>query len=129
MNSVKNTNNFDEWIDEVVKNKIISEKEEKFSIQKEAVGNTRQDLSRPVLEELLNRGYSVVQWDSGQSVHSVCLELNNQQWNLVDFLSNLHHDAPIFERSHPNDTNCTLIVSGDGLPNVRVDSFGNFQEI
>lgn len=130
MNSEKNTiNNFSNWIDAIVQKKIVAEKDAKFEIQKEAVGNNRQDMSRPVLEELLNHGYSVVQWDSGQTAHSVCIELNNQQWTLEDFLSGLVHDAPIFERSHPGDANCTVIVSGEGLPSVRVDSFGNYQEI
>lgn len=129
MNLEKNTNKFDTWVDEIVKQKITSEKVAKFDIQKEAIGNTRQDMSRPVLEELLNHGYSAVQWHSGSTEHGTCLELNNQQWTLEDFLSGLMHDAPIFERSHPGDKNCTLIVSGEGLPNVQVDSFGNYQEI
>jgi hypothetical protein len=122
-------NNFSDWVDTVVTNKINTEKESEFRIQKEAVGNTRQDMSRPVLEDLLGNGYSIVQWNSGNSTHGICVELNNQQWTLEDFLTGLVHDAPIFERSHPGDKNCTLVVSGEGLPQVVVDSFGNIQEI
>ncbi len=122
-------NNFSDWVDEVVKNKINAEKESKFTMLKEAVGNTRQDLSRPVLEDLMGQGYTIVQWNSGSSTHGQCLELNNQQWMIQDFLSGLAHDAPIFERSHPGDKSCTLVVSGEGLPQVVVDSFGNIQEI
>ena len=129
MNLERSTNNFSDWVDSVVKNKINSDKEAKFTIQKEAVGNHRQDMSRPILEELLNRGYSVVQWNAGQSAHGTCLELNNQQWTLEDFLSGLVHDAPIFERSHPGDNNCSVIISGEGLPSIRVDSFGNTEEV
>ena len=129
MNSEKSINQFSNWMDEIVLQKFTSEKEAKFDIQKEAAGNHRQDMSRPVLEELLNQGYSVVQWNAGPSEHGACLELDNQKWALPDFLSGLMHDAPIFERSHPGDTSCTLIVSGDGLPNIQVDSFGNYQEI
>jgi hypothetical protein len=129
MSLEKNTNNFATWVDEVVKNKITSEKEARFDIKKEAIGNNRQDLSRPTLENLLHDGYQTVQWNSGMSNHSVCVELNNQQWTLEDFLSGLVHDAPIFERSHPGDNNCSVVVMGDGLPNLQVDSFGNVQEV
>lgn len=97
-------------------------------LNKQAVGNTRQDLSRPVLEDLLQKGYQLVTWDSGNSTHSVCIDLDKQVWELEQFLQGLQHDAPLFERSHPGDASCTLIVSGEGLPPVRVDSFGNAQE-
>jgi hypothetical protein len=94
-------------------------------LNKEAVGNHRQDATRPVLEDLRDQGYSVVTWDSGNSTHGECRDLNRQTWELDNFLSGLEYDAPLFERSHPGDENCTLIVSGANLPDVRVDSYGD----
>jgi len=115
---------FSEWVTTIVRTKLDSEKLQRF-----AVGNTRQDLSQPILETLLESGYTNVMWDSGQSTHGVCVELNNQQWLLQDFIANLSHSAPIFEKTHPGDSNCTVVVSGDGVPTVRVDSYGNVEEI
>lgn len=121
--------NISDWAKKLAFDSLSSKKEEEFLITKEAVGNNRQDLSLPILQSLLNDGYSVVQWDSGPSTHSVCLELNEQQWNLQDFISGLVHAAPIFERTHPGDNSCAVIVSGENLPTVRVDSFGNLEEV
>jgi hypothetical protein len=103
----------DNWVNDLV---------EKHSIKKVAA---REDLTLPVLERLLNDGYQLVTWDSGRSQHSKCLDLDKQVWTLLDFTSNLLHSAPLAERSHPNDANCTLLVSGEGLPTVRVDYNGN----
>lgn len=122
-------NNFSEWSKQLIENTLSAKAEESFRISVEAVGNTREDLSLPVLQSLLNDGYDVVTWDSGPSTHAVCLELNEQQWNLQDFISGLVHSAPIFERSHPGDASCAVLVSGENLPTVRVDSFGNILEI
>ncbi len=118
-------NDFNTWLDEVAESSVKCRHE----IVKEAIGNNRQDMSRPVLEDLLNQGYEVVEWDSGRSVHSVCRELNHQQWSLQDFVSNLNHDAPIFEKSHPGDANCRVMITGPGLTTVYVDSYGNVEEI
>lgn len=94
-----------------------------------AVGNTRQDMTLPILEEMRSQGYDLVTWDSGNSTHSVCRELHNQQWPLDAFLSGLAHAAPLFERSHPGDVNCKLVVSGPNLPSIVVDSYGNWAQI
>lgn len=115
------------WINSLADTKLRSDKFAYLSLQ--AVGNTRQDMSRPILEDLLGQGYQLVTWDSGTSTHSLCVELNNQQWTLEDFVSNLNHDAPLFEKSHPGDISCSVVVSGEGLQPVRVDSFGNIEEI
>jgi hypothetical protein len=122
-------NNFSDWATNLANLSLASKKEESFSVSKEAVGNNREDLSLPVLQRLLHDGYEIVQWDSGSSTHSTCLELNEQQWNLQDFISGLVHAAPIFERSHPGDVSCAVLVSGENLPTIRVDSFGNLDEV
>ena len=93
-------------------------------LTREAAGNHRQDMSLPVLERLQNEGYNQVQWDSGNSTHSVCRDLNRQVWDIDSFTSGLNFEAPLFEKSHPGDSNCTLIVSGPNLPDVQVDSYG-----
>lgn len=122
-------NNFSDWATNLASISLASKKEEGFSISIEAVGNTREDLSLPVLQRLLHDGYEIVTWDSGSTTHSTCLELNEQQWNIQDFISGLVHSAPIFERSHPGDVSCAVLVSGQNLPTVRVDSFGNLDEV
>ena len=127
MNLVTHTLN--KWTNSLVNNKFTEDKLARFKQQKEAVGNNRQDMSRMALENLLNSGYNLAKWDSGMSTHSVCIELNDQVWNLDEFISGLEHDAPIFEKSHPGDSNCTVIVVGDNVPPVRVDSYGAIEEV
>jgi hypothetical protein len=90
-------------------------------------GNHRKDMSRPILQSLQSRGYDTVQWDSGASTHDVCVALHGQRWDLTQFLSGLMHDAPLFERSHPGDKSCSLIIycrDNAELRPIRVDSFG-----
>jgi hypothetical protein len=97
-------------------------------IQKTAAGNHRQDMTGPVLERLQHEGYNQVMWNSEQSTHSECRDLNRQRWDLDDFLATTEYDAPLFSRSHPGDANCTLTVSGAGLPDIEVDSYGDTDE-
>lgn len=94
-------------------------------LDKEAAGNHRQDMTLPVLENLKNQGYTQVTWNSGGSKHGPCRDLNRQVWDLNDFLATTEYDAPLFSRSHPGDASCTLIVSGDSVPDVEVDSYGD----
>ena len=85
-------------------------------------------MTRPIIQNLMRDGYQTVQWDSGNSRHSVCRDLNRQQWHIDDFISGLHHDAPMFEKSHPGDESCSLIISGPGLPDIQLDSYGDMDE-
>jgi len=131
---MKKKNNYNQWLNTTIKEKTkqdnFSQREkQRETINKEAIGNTRQDMSRPLLEKLQTDGYELCIWNSGQSEHSICLKLHDQQWNLADFLSGLSHDAPIFEKSHPGDISCGVIVRGPDLPDVFVDSFGNLSEL
>lgn len=121
--------NNSDWQDLIILSKKRSDALEERNLIKEAIGNNRQDLTRPILENLMQSGYQVVIWDAGNSTHGSCRELDKQQWTLEDFISNLHHDAPMFEKSHPGDINCSILVQGPDLPTVRVDSFGNVMEI
>jgi hypothetical protein len=126
---VKNNQSFSEWLDTTTKRAMNVVEASNLTVQKEARGNTRQDMSRLVLEQLLENGYQTVEWDSGHTTCGKCLELHRQQWTLSDFLMGLEHDAPIFEKSHPGDVSCTVLVSGDNLPTVRVDSYGQVDEV
>jgi len=122
--------NYNEWVSSIVDTKLNNDALDARNLQLEAQpGNRRQDLSRPILEDLLNAGYQNVTWDAGSSAHSVCRELHNQAWSLEDFLTGLLHDAPLFERSHPGDTSCQLIVTGPDVQDMFVDSFGRSGEV
>lgn len=111
------------WVSELSKKAVRA-----CTMNREAIGNHRQDMTRPILEELLNNGYTLVTWNSNNSMHSKCQDLDKQVWDLADFLRTTEYDAPLFCRSHPGDSSCTLLVSGDNLPIVSVDSYGNVQE-
>ena len=52
-------------------------------------------------------------------------DLNRQQWDINDFISGLSHDAQMFEKSHPGCSSCSITVSGNGLPAIELDSFGD----
>ena len=97
-------------------------------LTKEAAGNHRQDMTGPVLENLLHNGYTQVTWNSNGSHHGECRDLNRQVWDLQNFLETTEYEAPLFSRSHPGDASCTLIISGQGLPQVEVDSYGETDE-
>jgi len=124
---MKTINNYEKWVTSTVTEKLQEDNQQR--LQKQARGNTRQDQTRPILEGLQQQGYTTVQWDASNSRHSVCRELDNQQWTIEDFLGGLSHDAPMFERSHPGDTGCSVVVTGPDLPTISVDSFGNTNEI
>ena len=97
-------------------------------LNKFAAGNHRQDMTGPVLDRLLGEGYTQVRWNSNGSHHGECIDLNRQVWDLQNFLATTEYDAPLFSRSHPGDQSCTLTVSGPGLPDVEVDSYGDTDE-
>ena len=94
-------------------------------LNKEAAGNHRQDMTGPILTNLLNNGYTQVTWNSNGSHHSQCQDLDRQVWDLQNFLNTTEYDAPLFSRSHPGDASCTLTVSGPSLSPVEVDSYGD----
>src|SRR5665213_442637 len=94
-------------------------------LNKEAAGNHRQDMTGPVLNNLLNNGYTQVMWKANGSHHGKCQDLNGEVWDLQHFLNTTEYDAPLFSRSHPGDESCTLEVTGPSLSPVEVDSYGD----
>lgn len=96
---------------------------EETSIKKIAIA--RMDISLPLLNNLATDGYIVVEWQTTSPIPcSICEDLARQQWDLISYLSTVHHDAGIFSHSHVN-CYCTLILRGPGLPDRTVDSYGN----
>lgn len=122
---IQNQMNHRKWINNLINRNSEEEIKKQRALQREGQGNHRQDESRPTLESLLSEGYDTVIWDASNSMHGICREVHDQQWALEDFISGLEHDAPIFEKTHPGDANCFLVVTGPDLPPVTVDSYGN----
>ena len=67
------------------------------------------DMSLQTLQELLDNGFDEVKWVGNEDECQQCQYLNGTKWTLEEFLSNLRHEAPIFEKSHVN-CRCYLIV-------------------
>ncbi len=124
-----NQTNHRKWINNLINTDSEQRVQRQRQLQIEGVGNTRQDETKPVLEGLMSDGYDTVIWDASGSMHGVCRELHNQQWSIDEFMSGLEHDAPMFEKTHPGDTNCFLVVTGPDLPSVTVDSYGNIGNV
>lgn len=83
-----------------------------------------QDISRPVLEDLISKGYQTVRWVSSPSaVDGKCISMDGEMFPIQEFISNLQHDAPVYEKTHVGCT-CTVVVSGEGLNDVVVNAFG-----
>lgn len=68
-----------------------------------------QDRSLPILNQLLSEGFDEVEWKWNGQHTDICFDLDGQKWPLKEFISNLRHRAPIFEKSHVNCL-CKLIV-------------------
>lgn len=80
------------------------------------------DDSLRVLRELLQKGYDEVVWINSEGPCPKCVPLHHKQWYIKDFIAGLHHEAPIFEHSHPG-CRCQLVARGPNLPDVVVKSF------
>ena len=83
-----------------------------------------QDVSRPVFEELIGEGYNEGAWETNPSAtDGPCVAMNGTRLSLQDLISNLQHDAPIFEKTHPG-CHCGVRCTGEGKPDVVVGAFG-----
>jgi hypothetical protein len=89
-----------------------------------------QDISTSVLQELLDAGYDMTTWHtSSAAVDAPCISKNGDMEPLADFLANLQHNAPIYEKTHVG-CKCTVTVTGPGdLPPVEVGAFGALNRI
>jgi len=83
-----------------------------------------QDVSLPVLEELLADGYDQVYWHTSPgATDGPCIAAEGPKGSLADFISGLQHAAPIFEHTHVG-CRCSITVSGPGKEDVVVDYTG-----
>ena len=83
-----------------------------------------QDVSLPILEDLLSQGYADTDWETNTAAQDApCIAKDGDKQPLADFISGLQHAAPVFEKTHVG-CKCTIKVTGPGLPEVRVTAFG-----
>ncbi len=83
-----------------------------------------QDISRPIFEDLLSRGYVDTQWETNPgATDGPCLVKNGDRLPLAELIAGLVHDAPIYEKTHVG-CKCQVIVSGPDLPDIVVNAFG-----
>ena len=81
------------------------------------------DTSMSDLESLLEQEYDTVTWRQSANPCQKCKDLNNQTWDLKDFIEEIEYNAPLFSHSHPNCI-CSIRISGDNLEDVEVDFNG-----
>ena len=104
---------------------IAKRKKKKAKPSSRKLAAPLQDMSLPVLLELAGQGYDRVKWKSTTSKSCMkCRRLNNKVFKIKLFLTNLYHEAPIFERSHCGDYRCYLEVTGPRKPMVKVNYTG-----
>jgi len=83
-----------------------------------------QDVSRPVLEDLLSRGYTDTKWVvSPGAVDAPCISRGGDTMPLAEFAVPPGYDACFYSRTHVG-CKCTVTVSGPGFPDLSVSAFG-----
>jgi hypothetical protein len=83
-----------------------------------------QDVSLPILEDLLSQGYVDTAWETNAAAKDgPCISKDGDKQPLVDFVSGLVHAAPFFEKTHVG-CQCRAKISGPGLLDVWVSGFG-----
>lgn len=84
----------------------------------------RQDISLPILEELLSEGYTNTKWNTNiGATDGPCISKNGDEMPLAEFIATTQYGAAIFSRTHPQ-CNCSITVSGPNLPDVEVNGYG-----
>lgn len=83
-----------------------------------------KDVSLPILQDLLGQGYDTTTWQTNAgATDAPCISKNGDVQPLADFVANLFHEAPFFEKTHVG-CKCGVKVTGPGLPDVFVTAFG-----
>lgn len=102
----------------------------RFKIQKPQGIYPLQDVSLPVFEDLLEQGYDTATFVAWAGACDYCKKRNGMRWSLLDFISNLQYDAPIFEKAaHVNaQSNIRVSDSKGELPDVFVNYNGDMHE-
>ena len=82
----------------------------------------RQDMSLPILQGLVSLEYDRAIWNIHEVLHKeydICDHYNGEEFDIVKMISNLEHDAPIFETSH---VNCFCRLSCFSTTNSELDT-------
>lgn len=96
-------------------------------LKKKRVYHGRVDQSLPTLKRLKQIGYDRITFEARHSACPICQGLNGYTFDLSSWLSQLKHEAPIFEISHPNCLDYVRVWdSEDVLPVIWVNWTGNF---
>lgn len=94
------------WDDKIINGdgKLLDDLDKQASIKKIARA-VRQDMSLPILRRLVDLGYDKALWNIHETLHvepDICDFYNGEVFDLKGMISNLEHEAPIFEKSHVN---------------------------
>lgn len=88
-----------------------------------------QDISTPVLQDLLEQGYNMVTFIAHPNACNYCKGINGKTKPLAQHLQSLQFDAPLFEISHVNSLSELKIWDKNGeLPEVFVNYNGDIHE-
>lgn len=111
----------------IIKNKDNSKNKQKNTrIIKPSTYIRRQDMSLQPLQQLQNEGYNMVTFEAGSTSCPICKRINGKTWTLIQFLSGLNHQAPLYERAHVQCLDSVRVWDDTGeLPDVYVDADGN----
>jgi hypothetical protein len=84
-----------------------------------------QDVSMPILEDLLSQGYDTARCRVNPSaIDTICLAGDGDVLPLADFIEGgREHNAPAFSARHVG-CQCAWIITGPALPDVVVTAFG-----
>lgn len=88
-----------------------------------------QDISTPVLKDLLEQGYNMVTFIAHPNACNFCKGINGKTKPLAQHLQSLQYDAPLFEISHVNSLSELKIWDKTGeLPDVFVNYNGDIHQ-
>lgn len=88
-----------------------------------------QDVSTPVLKDLLEQGYNMITFVAHSNACAYCKGINGKTKSLAQHLQSLQYDAPLFEISHVNSLSELKIWDKNGeLPDIFVNYNGDIHE-
>ena len=97
----------------------------RFKMQKPKGIYPLQDISTPVLQDLLEQGYNMVTFVAYPGACAFCKGINGKTKQLLQHLRSLQHDAPLFEMAHVNSQSELKIWDKNGeLPDIFVNYNG-----
>ena len=82
-----------------------------------------QDESTSRLQDAKSLGYTTIEWIAGAGSCELCKVHDHHTWTIDDFLANLVHNAPVFERSHVGDRSCHLELTGPDLEKIVIGPY------